>query len=119
MTSHDDGYLDARDAARYVGYKPAVDKRGTAIPAHKDPQMWAFYAFVRRHHVETRRRGRRLLFRRSWLDRALDRCTEDQQAQQRERLAAMADLARRHARGEIESSTGVREGARGSPLRIG
>jgi hypothetical protein len=96
-----DGYLDVRAAAEYVGYTPAKDALGRWIPAHKDRQIRCFYEWVRRHDVQTAYRGRRLLFRRSWLDRALDRCTEDQQAQQRDRREAMADLARRHARGEI------------------
>jgi hypothetical protein len=95
-----DPYLNARAAARYVGYEPAVDASGKPVPAHKDPQMRAFYDFIRRHHVEKTHRGRKLLFRQRWLDRALGRCDDAQQQAQRDRLQHMGDLARRHARGE-------------------
>lgn len=99
-----DPYLDARDAAIYVGYKPALDAQGKPVPADKDPQMSAFYKFVRRHDVQTTRRGRRLLFRRSWLDRALARCDDEQLAQQRDRMTQIGELAKRLARGESRES---------------
>ena len=87
----DDGYLNARQAAAYVGYEP------TGGPTTGDKAMDAFYHFVRRHHVETHRRGRRLLFLRSDLDRAIGRCTD---AQQQGKFDRMETLARQHARGE-------------------
>jgi hypothetical protein len=55
---------------------------------------------VRRNHVQSKRRGRRLVFRREWLDAALDRCTDEQRAQRDERLDRMAALARQHARSD-------------------
>jgi len=87
-----EGFLNARRAAAYVGYEP-----GTRFNAKgHDLEMRAFYEFVRRHGVANTRRGRRLVFRRVELDRALGRCTEEAQ---HGRLN-MAELARRHARGE-------------------
>lgn len=100
-------YIDARAAAIHVGYTPTP-----GVPAHKDPQMRAFYEWVRRHHVQTTHRGRRLLFRRSWLDAALGQCDEEQLAQRRDRLAQMGELARRHARGEVRSTDVLRMVAR-------
>lgn len=85
-------YLNARRAAEYVGYEPGSG------PAGKDKAMRAFYAFVRRHKVETKHLGRRLLFRQRDLDRAIERCTDDATDT---RFARMEALARQHARGEI------------------
>lgn len=89
------GYLNARQAAIYVGYEPGAGPRRT------DKAMRAFYAFVRRHKVQTKRRGRSLLFRERDLDRAIDACTD---AEQRERFDRMASLAREYARGTARSA---------------
>jgi hypothetical protein len=92
-----DGLLNARQAAAYVGYEPGVDAQGQPLPWGQDKAMRAFYAFVRRHAVETKRCGRRLRFSRLALDRAIDRCTD---TAQQDRLERMAALGRQHARGE-------------------
>src|ERR1043166_6935179 len=59
--------LTSRQAALYVGYEP------NDVPCERDHAMKAFYAWVQRHAVPTRRRGRTLIFKRSALDAALDR----------------------------------------------
>lgn len=92
-----EGFLNARQAAAYIGYEPGVDSDGRPRPTSQDKAMRAFYEFVRRHRVETHHRGRRLLFRRVDLDRAINRCTD---ARQHSALEEMEELARRHARGE-------------------
>lgn len=80
----DEPWIEALEAAAHVGYKPR--------------QIRLFYKFVRRHHVEKTYRGRRLVFKRSALDRALARCTDDQERMNRgERLARMERLGRKHA----------------------
>lgn len=91
-----DAYLNARQAAAYVGYEPGVDAEGQPVPSHKDKAMRAFYKFVARHRVDTKRRGRSLLFERAALDAAIGKCTDDRM----DRLERMRDLGRRHARGE-------------------
>lgn len=91
----DDGYLNAADAAAYVGYKP-----GTRFNRRRqDMELRAFYAFVDRHQVVTKHRGRRLLFSKPDLDRAVDASTEQHEG----RIAAMEELGRRHARGELRA----------------
>jgi hypothetical protein len=82
-------YLNARDAAEYVGYKPS------GAPADEDRQMWAFYAFVRRHKVVTQRLGRSLRFTRADLDDAVKKSTDEHMT----KLERMEALAREHARG--------------------
>ena len=83
-----ESYLDARAAAAFVGYDVEADARHAVC---------AFYAFVRRHGVPTLHRGRRLLFRRADLVRAVE---GDDAAKRCERLERMEVLARQHARGE-------------------
>jgi hypothetical protein len=88
-------YLNARQAAEYIGYQPSGGPAGT------DKAMRAFYAFVRNKKIPAKRLGRKgLRFRRADLDRALDRATEEHDQQHQERLARMEALARKHARGE-------------------
>lgn len=88
-----DGYLNARQAAAYVGYEPAEGTR-----SREDKQTRAFYEWARRHGVTKHRRGRCLLFLRADLDRAIGRSTDTHNAQTA--LERMADLARRHVAGE-------------------
>jgi hypothetical protein len=95
-------YLNARQAAAYVGYEPGVDGEGQPLPTADDKAMRAFYQFVRRHKVETKRAGRRLLFRKSSLDRAIERSTEAY-ADARSPMERMEELARKHARGEARA----------------
>jgi len=86
-----EGYLNARQAAVHVGYEPTE-----GVAARDDKQMRAFYQFVRDHHVTKHRRGRRLLFLRADLDRAIGRCSDAFTPD--DRFAAMEELARRKAR---------------------
>lgn len=88
-----EGYLNARQAAAYVGYEPSA-----TTSARDDKAMRAFYQFVRDHHVTTHHRGRRLLFLRADLDRAIGRCTDAVAASAMDdRLKAMEELGRRQA----------------------
>jgi hypothetical protein len=103
MTRDPEGYLNARKAAAYVGYEP------NGGPARHDNELKAFYAFVRRYRVETKRRGRGprapLLFKRESLDRAIEACSQAS----RTPLEEMEELARRHARGEtVAAERGTR-----------
>lgn len=100
--TEEEGFLNSRDAARYVGYnpQPAIAADGTRNNAASDSQMRAFYAWVDSHQVPKHRRGRCLLFKREDLDRAIGRCTDAHHTQHLSRLEQMAELGRRLARGE-------------------
>ncbi len=86
------GYLNARQAAAYLGYEVGEGRSRT------DPAMRAFYALVsrHRHRLPTKRRGQTLLFRRVDLDAFVDQSTEAHE----DKLARMETLARKHAAGE-------------------
>lgn len=88
-----DGFLNARQAAAYVGYEPGSG------PARTDKAIKAFYAWVARHRVTSHRRGRVLLFTRTDLDVAIGHSTDAHLARQN-RLEQIEELARRDARGE-------------------
>jgi hypothetical protein len=87
-------YLNARQAAEYVGYEPGVDAAGKPLPVSEDKQMRAFYAWVRDHKVLKKRRGRTLLFLEYDLDCAIDASTEAGNTS----LEQLAELARRGIR---------------------
>jgi hypothetical protein len=91
------GYLNARQAAAYIGYEVAErDEHGTRLPSRDDKGMRAFYEFARRHPITKKHRGRCLLFRRADLDAAIEKSTEDHES----KFDRMATLARKHAAGE-------------------
>jgi hypothetical protein len=83
-------YLNAEQAARYVGYEP-----GQRNARGQDPQMRCFYAFIKRRKVTPIADGRRLLFRREDLDHALGREPRASTSS----LDEMRELAAEHARG--------------------
>jgi hypothetical protein len=89
-----DGFLNARQAAAYVGYEVGDG------PSRTDPQMRCFYAFMEHHKVKKHKRGASLLFKREDLDRAIGRATDQHNAEHQDRLERMAELARTHARGQ-------------------
>lgn len=92
-----EGYLNARQAAAYVGYEPKP--AGTKGP---DTELRAFYAWVRRNHVEVYARDRSggARFKRRDLDRVIERNTAAHREAGETRLERMARLGRAHARGE-------------------
>lgn len=86
------GYLNARQAAAYLGYEVGDGSSRT------DPAMRAFYALVyrHRHRLVTKRRGQTLLFRKVDLDAFVDQSTEAHE----DKFERMSTLAREHAAGE-------------------
>lgn len=87
-----EGFMTAREAAAYVGYDPAPNRA-----AREDCAMRCFYAWATNHCVKKYRRGSRLLFRRSDLDRAIGETTDKYDSERVSPMDRMADLARRHA----------------------
>lgn len=92
------GYLDARAAAEYLGFRPGPerDANGHRIPARKDLGLRAFWHFVRTHNVPIKFAGRLARFRRVDLELAIERSTDDRA----DKLQRMEALGRQHARGE-------------------
>lgn len=86
-----EGFLNARQAAAYVGYEPGEG------PARTDRAMKCLYEFVRRHKVRKYGSPGRLLFSTADLDRAVGKPAPPANVAEFER---MAELARKHARGE-------------------
>jgi hypothetical protein len=86
-------YLNARQAARFVGFEPG-DRS-----ARSDKEMRRFYAWVRRARVPTHRRAERcLLFRVSELEGAIAAATSDA-PETNAALTQMEALAREHVLG--------------------
>lgn len=83
-----DGYLNARQAAEHVGYDPARPR--------------AFFAWVRRNHVQTYAADASggVRFKRIDLDRVIQRNTEEYLRTRETRLEFLRRLAVAHARGE-------------------
>lgn len=89
----DEPWIEAPEAAAHVGYAPTATRTQRAA-------IRLFLKFVTRHRIKRHYRGRRLVFRRSELDAAIDHCTETHDlSAQRDRFAHMAMLAKRHASG--------------------
>ena len=86
-----EGFVNARTAARFVGYEPGEG------PARRDPEMRAFYAFVDAARVPKHRRGERcLVFRLSELEAAITTADHEGEASSHS-LTRMEALAREHA----------------------
>lgn len=98
------GFLNARQAAAYVGYNVAPERAadGTRNTNREDPGVRAFYAWATSHNVKKHRRGRSLLFRRVDLDRAIGASTDAHDDAQQSRLDRMAEMGRQFA-GEIHA----------------
>lgn len=92
------GYLDARAAAEYVGFRPGPerDADGNRVPARKDLALRAFWHFVRKHHVPVKRAGKLARFRAIDLELAVERSTDEHG----DKVQQMEELGRRHASGE-------------------
>jgi hypothetical protein len=86
-----DAYLNARQAARYLGYEVGDG------PVRTDKGVRAFREMCRRHGVKAQHFGRRALFSRAELDAAVSP-TNGTAAQ--DAFARMEALAQQDARGE-------------------
>lgn len=92
-----EGFLNSRDAAAYVGYKPhpMYAEDGARNNAEFDPQMHCFYAWVRRKKVPVHGDRNRRLYKREDLARAAGYLAD---TVPQSNLDQMATLAREKAR---------------------
>jgi hypothetical protein len=91
-------FINAREAAQIAGYSPSA-----SLLAREDPQLRCWYAWAKRQGVPKYGTPRRRLYKRSDIERAIERMRDQERLDQLQASTGfdrMEQLAIAHARGE-------------------